>query len=150
MGSAISPRSAETLRRTDFVVTELSLVSLSQNLAENSMCDHLEVDEFGLYSIDVGGEVQAITLQRCIQCSEFLTLDSKIVPKDSIIERIVSTKENMRTLRSEINSEVYEKLQDLIRQEIGDNRDPSLIMSEIIAMGLIHYRRTLARNTRHR
>jgi hypothetical protein len=111
------------------------------------MCEHLEVNEFGTYSLDVGGGVQAIHLQRCVECGEYLTLDSKIVPKNSIIERISLPKENMRTLRVDVNREVYEKLQELISQEIGDESDPALLMSEIVAMGLNQYRRMLSRHS---
>jgi len=104
-------------------------------------CKHLEVGEFGAYSVRVDGKVQIITLQRCNSCKKFLTLDSEEVQAESIIEPIKAAKQNMRTMTMQINSDLYEKLQDLISKET-DSLDKSRIMSEIVGLGLIQYKRT--------
>ncbi len=107
------------------------------------MCEHLEVSEFGTYSIILDGRIQTIMLQRCSSCNSYLTLDSKQVPAGQILEKINGTKTHMRTVTAQINGELYEKLQDVMRKEM-DGRDTSKIMSEIVALGIEQYMKTLS------
>jgi hypothetical protein len=108
------------------------------------LCEHLEVSQFGTYAVDIGGaRIQVVMLQKCMQCGVYLTLDSRVIPQESIVESVGLTKENMRTLTAEINSELYDRLEQLIHQEMGEEGDPNSIMSEIIALGLRDYRKTL-------
>lgn len=106
-----------------------------------ALCEHLEVSEFATYSIVEGDRVQTIMLQKCSSCKAYLTLDSKEVSPDHILEKINGMKVHMRTITAQINSALYEKLQELMRRETHEG-DPSKIMSEIMALGIEQYRKT--------
>ncbi len=117
------------------------------------MCEHLEVSDFRAFVIRADDKEHVSTLQRCVSCGDFLTLDAKHVPDSAIVGEARSQKENMRTINLEINSDLYERIQDLINSEqVGD--DPSKIMNELVGLGLHHYRRLrerkLAKNPRSR
>lgn len=104
------------------------------------MCEHREVSDFAVFSIRMGQKEQVQTLAKCISCGELLTLDSEIVPESSIIARLTLGKENMRTMVFQLNSDLYDKIMELIeREDVGG--DPSKIVNELIGLGLHHYSR---------
>jgi hypothetical protein len=106
-----------------------------------AMCEHLEVTDFGSFLVRTNGKKRVSTLEKCVSCGEFLTLDSEIVPKNAIIAQANSAKENMRTMTTQVNSDLYDRIVDLIERE-GVEKDPSKILNEIIGLGLHHYWRT--------
>ncbi|MGI0079064.1 MAG: hypothetical protein ACRECH_05520 [Nitrososphaerales archaeon] len=106
------------------------------------LCEHLEVSEFGTYSVAVGERAETMMLQKCMSCNAYLTLDSKQIFPDQILEKINGSKINMRTVTAQINGALYEKLQDLMRHET-EGSDASKIMTEIVALGIAQYRKTL-------
>ncbi len=85
-------------------------------------------------------------LQKCSSCGAYLTLDSTEVSANQILEQIGGTKTRMRTITIQVNSELYERLQELMRKET-DAKDTSKMMSEILALGLSQYRKILSRET---
>ncbi|MGI0091342.1 MAG: hypothetical protein ACREBS_06500 [Nitrososphaerales archaeon] len=109
-------------------------------------CQHLEVSEFGTYSVDMGGKAQVMTLQRCSLCGKYLTLDGSEITNDKILSRGAGAKTHMRTITIQLNSDVYEKLESTIAREVGEKKDPSKIMNEIVAMGLKDYVITVKRS----
>jgi hypothetical protein len=106
-------------------------------------CQHLEISEFGTYSVDMGGRTQVMTLQKCAQCGKYLALDGSEVSDNRIIGREGSTKAKMRTITIQLNSDVYERLEGLLSREIGSDTDASKFMNEIVALGLKDYERTV-------
>jgi hypothetical protein len=106
-------------------------------------CQHLEISEFGTYSVDVGGRAQVMTLQKCAQCGKYLALDGSEISDSRIIGRGGSTKAKMRTITLQLSSDVYERLEAFMASEIGKQNDPSKMMSEIIALGLKDFERTI-------
>jgi hypothetical protein len=109
-------------------------------------CKHLEVSGFGTYSVDVGGRAQVITLQKCSQCGKYLTLDGAEISVDKILGRGAGSKARMRTVTIQLSNDVYEKLESMIEREIGERKDPSKIMNEIVALGLKDYTHSAKRN----
>jgi len=104
----------------------------------------LEVDEFGTYSIEVGGgNLQEITLLRCSLCQKYVTTDGYEIPANNIVSREGTSKSNMRTLTMQLNSGIYQDLEDLLDLEMG-GVDSVKMMNEIVALGLKQYRRTLS------
>ena len=104
------------------------------------MCEHLQVSDFRAYMIQTNGKKHVSTLEKCVSCGEFLTLDSEVIPKESIIAPATSAKGNMRTMRMQINSDLYDRVLDLIESErLG--YESSKIMTELIGLGLHHYSR---------
>ena len=106
------------------------------------LCEHLEVSGFATYSVITDDRMEKMMLQRCMSCEVYLTLDSKEITPERIMEEINGVKNNMRTLTTHINSALYEKLQDLMHKESGT--DSSKIMSEIVALGIDQYKKTLS------
>lgn len=106
----------------------------------------MEISEFGTYSVDVGGRAQVMTLQKCAQCGKYLALDGSEISDDRILSRGGSTKAKMRTITLQLNNDVYEKLEAFMATEIGRQTDPSKLMTEIIALGLKDYERTIKRH----
>lgn len=103
-------------------------------------CQHLEISEFGTYSVDMGGKTQVISLQKCAKCEKYLRLDGSIIEEDRILGHGGATKAKMRTMTLHLNSDVYERLESFLAREIG-KEDPSRLMSEIVALGLKDYER---------
>ncbi|HVB11856.1 MAG TPA: hypothetical protein VNE86_01890 [Nitrososphaerales archaeon] len=106
-------------------------------------CQHLEISEFGTYSVDMGGKAQVMTLQKCAQCGKYLSLDGTEISTERILGRGGTTKPNMRTITIQLNDDVYEKLESVIAKESGNNTYQSKIMSEIVALGLRDYDRSV-------
>jgi hypothetical protein len=109
------------------------------------LCQHLEISEFGTYSVDMGGKVQLMTLQKCAQCGKYLTLDGSEMTSERILGRAASTKARMRTITLHLNDDVYEKLQSVLAREVGSSTDTTKLISEIIALGLKDYDRRMKR-----
>ncbi|MCL5066855.1 MAG: hypothetical protein M1368_00690, partial [Thaumarchaeota archaeon] len=107
---------------------------------KHCMCKHLEVSEFSTHVVDFGGKTQVMTLQKCSDCNQYLTLDGSVVPADKIISREPGSKAKMRTVTVQMSSDIYEELQSLALSEIG-SEDASKIVNEIIAMGIKDYKR---------
>ena len=101
-------------------------------------CQHLEISEFGTYSVDMGGKTQVITLQKCGLCGKYLRLDGSEISDERILGHGGATKAKMRTVTLHLNSDVYERLELVLSREIGKD-DPSRLMSEIVALGLKDY-----------
>lgn len=104
------------------------------------MCEHREVSNFGEFLIRTDGKKRQSTLAKCDSCGEFLTLDSQVVPENAIISETKSAKENMRTVLMQINCDLYDRILDLIESE-GVGGDSSMIMTELVGLGLHHYSR---------
>lgn len=104
------------------------------------MCLHLEVGGFSTHVVDFGGRTQVMTLQKCINCNEFLTLDGSIVSANRIISSEASSKAKTRTVTVQMNSNLYEELERLTLSETG-GMDSSKIVNEIISIGLKNYDR---------
>ncbi len=83
-----------------------------------------------------------MTLQRCSDCGEYLTLDGVVVGSDRIVSRSANQKAKMRTITAQVNGGIYEKLEALATSETG-SKDTSKILNEVIAIGLKHYGRHL-------
>ena len=81
--------------------------------------------------IRVESNEQVPTLRKCVSCGELLTLDARVVPKNTIVVRTGLSKENMRTLTSELNSDLYNKITELARRENLDG-NPSKIVNELL------------------
>ena len=105
-------------------------------------CRHLEVHEFGTYSVDMRGTIQVMTLQKCSKCGAFLTLGGSVVPDTRILSREPVKKAKMRTVTAQLNSELYDQLVNLARRETGE-KEVSNIMNEVVALGLKHYQQYL-------
>ena len=103
-------------------------------------CQHLEISEFGTYSVDIGGKTQVMTLQKCGQCGKYLRLDGSEISEERILGHGGATKAKMRTVTLHLNSDVYERLERVLAREL-DKEDPSRLMSEIVALGLKDYER---------
>jgi hypothetical protein len=102
------------------------------------LCRHLEIEEFGAYVIHRGRKEEIATLLKCSSCGKFLTLDSKVVPERNILEKTSMTRENMRTVTTQLNSDIYERIQKLIGEESpAENR--SKIINELLGLGLHYY-----------
>ncbi len=86
-----------------------------------------------------------MTLQKCAQCGKYLTLDGSEISDERIIGRGGSTKAKMRTITLQLNNDIYERLETFMASEIGKQADPSKLMSEIVALGLKDYERTVKR-----
>ena len=102
-------------------------------------CQHLEISEFGTYSVDMGGKSQVMTLQKCAQCGKYLSLDGSEIAVERIQSRGGPVKAKMRTVTLHLNDDVYEKLENFLSKEIGNSQDSSKLMSEIVALGLRQY-----------
>lgn len=100
-------------------------------------CQHLEVSDFSTYSVDLGGKIQVMTLQKCSNCGRFLTLGGAEVPEANILSREAAPKPKMRTITLQLNSDVYETLRAAIEK---GNGDPSTIVNDVVAMGLKDYK----------
>ena len=85
---------------------------------------------------------------RCSSCKKFLTLDSEEVPEENIVGRAMVTRENMRTVVIQLNSDIHEKIENLVSQE-GGKEDPSRVMNELLALGLGHYMRIVPKARHH-
>jgi hypothetical protein len=107
------------------------------------VCRHLEVHEFGTYSVDTTSGVQVMTLQKCSSCGAFLTLGGSIIPENRILSREPLKKAKMRTVTAQLNSELYDRLVNLAAAETG-KKEVSNIMNEVVALGLKHYRLQLS------
>ena len=106
------------------------------------MCEHLEIEEFGAYIIRRGRAEEIATLLKCSSCGKFLTVDSEVVPEEDIVGKARVTRENMRTVTFQLNSDLYERIQKLISEE-GLGEDHSKIMNELLGLGLRNYYRIL-------
>src|SRR5579864_1392719 len=105
-------------------------------------CRHLEVHEFGTYSVDMHDTIQVMTLQKCSNCGAFLTLGGSVVPDTRVLSREPVKKAKMRTVTAQLNSELYDQLVNLARRETG-KKEVSNIMNEVVALGLKHYQQHL-------
>ena len=101
-------------------------------------CQHLEVGDFSTYSVDLGGKVQIMTLQKCLQCGKYLTLDGSEVAHASILTREAALKPNLRTLTLHLNRDIYDSLQAIVAKDTDG--DPSRIVNDIVALGLKDYK----------
>ncbi len=81
-----------------------------------------------------------MTLQKCSDCSQYLTLDGSVVPAERIISRENGSKAKMRTLTVQVSGDLYEDLQSFAQAETG-SKDASKLLNEIIALGLRDYKR---------
>ncbi len=106
-------------------------------------CQHLEISEFGTYSVDMHGKAQFMTLQKCAQCGKYLALDGAEISNERILGRGAAVKAKMRTVTIQLNDDVYARLEDVIAKEAGKSADVSKLMSEIVAMGLKEYDRSV-------
>ena len=106
-------------------------------------CQHLEISEFGTYSVDMGGKAQLMTLQKCADCGAYLSLDGSEISQDRIVSREGAVKAKMRTVTLHLNVDVYEKLENFLAKEVGDYADTTKLMSEIIALGMKQYERNI-------
>ncbi len=109
------------------------------------MCEHLEIGEFGAYNIPRSGGVETAVLLKCASCGKLLTLDSEEIPEEGL-EKAMLSRESMRTLTVQVNRDIYDRIQNLARQEGIKEEDPSKIANELFALGLHHYGRTLSRH----
>jgi hypothetical protein len=101
-------------------------------------CQHLEISEFGTYTVDMGGKTQVMTLQKCGHCGRYLRLDGSEIGEERILGHGGATKAKMRTVTLHLTSDVYERLERVLAKELG-KEDPSRLMSEIVALGLKDY-----------
>jgi len=109
------------------------------------LCEHLEVSDFGTYTVDVGaGRLQKVMLLRCSFCNALVTSDGHEVPSRSIVSREGISRSNLRTIVALLNSGTYQELEDLFATETSEGMDPAKIMNEIVALGLKQYRKTLS------
>jgi hypothetical protein len=106
-------------------------------------CQHLEISEFGTYSVDFSGKSQVMTLQKCAQCGKYLSLDGTEISDERILGRGAAIKAKMRTMTLHLNDDVYERLQSVLAREIGENTDTTKLMSEIVALGLKQYDKSI-------
>jgi hypothetical protein len=105
-------------------------------------CDHLEVSEFGTYSVRFDGITQVTTLQKCSSCRKFLTLNGLEVPNRRILSTESHVRKRMRTVNALLDSEMYDRLAHLARSETGEE-NISKIMNEIVSLGMKHYKQVL-------
>ncbi len=108
-------------------------------------CEHLEVNEFGNFSVDLEGVVHVITLQKCSSCGKYITFDGLEVPTRSILSVESPIRGSMRTVPALLDAEMYDRLLHLARSETGEE-NVSKIMNEVVALGLKHYRQDLTIN----
>jgi hypothetical protein len=106
-------------------------------------CRHLEVHEFGTYSVDMDDTIQVTTLQKCSLCGANMTLGGSIVPDKRILSREPMKNAKMRTITAQLNSELYDRLHNLAAAETGE-KGVSNIMNEVVALGLKHYRQNFS------
>jgi len=106
-------------------------------------CQHLNTAEFGYYTFRRGSTEQAGTLMKCSSCGKFLTLDSREIPSESVVGRTGVPKENMRSAVVQLNSDIYEKIETLSREEGGKDGEEyfSKLLNELLGLGLHHYTR---------
>jgi len=105
-------------------------------------CDHLEVSEFGSYSLELEGAWQIVTLQKCNYCGKYLTFEGLEVPSGRILSAEGPARGRMRTVTARLDAEMYDQLLHLARSETGEE-NISKIMNEVVALGLKHYRQQL-------
>lgn len=105
-------------------------------------CNHLEVSEFGTYSVDLSGIVQIVTLQRCNSCGKYITFDGVEVPANRILSTETPARKRMRTVTALLDAEMYDRLVHLARSETGED-NISKIMNEVVALGLKYYKQHL-------
>jgi len=103
------------------------------------LCKHLEVDNFGVYSIAVSGKLEHNTLLRCSSCEKYVTLDGREIDEDAIVSRKSMSRNKLRTITAQLNSMTYQELEDLVARETAGN-DTSKLMNEIVALGLKQYK----------
>ena len=69
-----------------------------------------------------------------------MTLDSEVVSDENILGKTSITRENMRTVTVQLNSDIYERIQKLISEEsLRENQ--SKVMNELLGLGLRNYYR---------
>jgi hypothetical protein len=61
-----------------------------------------------------------------------------VVPEENVVRRVSVTRENMRTMTVQLNSDIYDKIQKLT-SEGGERQDPSIVVNELLALGLWKY-----------
>jgi len=105
-------------------------------------CEHLEVSEFGTYSVKFDGTTQVTTLQKCSSCGKFLTLNGLEVPNRRILSTESNIRKRMRTVNVLLDSEMYDRLAHLARNETG-TENISKIMNEIVSRGMKNYEQEL-------
>jgi hypothetical protein len=107
------------------------------------LCQHLEVNEIGRYSVAVGeGQLQQIMLLRCSSCLRYITMDGSEVPSGAVVSRENMSRAKMRTVTALLNGDVHKELEELVASETGGG-DSSKIINEIVALGLKQYKHTL-------
>lgn len=110
---------------------------------EESLCQHLEVQEFGIYKIRDDDLGHPAALMECRACGQLLTLDNQEINESEILLRLGTTRDNLRTVVVQLSEDIYEKIQQLVGP--ANNRDEfSKITNELIALGLRNYRRISA------
>jgi len=70
-------------------------------------------------------------------------MDGRKTPSEDIVSRESISKSKMRTITAQLDSGVYQDLEDLLAKETG-GVDSVKIMNEIVALGLKQYRNTLS------
>ena len=87
-----------------------------------------------------------MTLQRCAQCGKYLSLDGTEISNERILGRGAAIKAKMRTITLQLNDDVYERLQNVLTRETGNNADSTKLMTEIVSLGLKDYDRNTKRH----
>lgn len=105
-------------------------------------CKHLEISEFGTYSVDLDGVLQVMTLQKCSSCGKYITFDGVEVPASRIVSAESPIRKRMRTVTAPLDAEMYDRLVRLARSETGEE-NVSKIMNEVVALGLKYYNQQL-------
>jgi hypothetical protein len=105
-------------------------------------CEHLEVSEFGTYLVKVDGIAQVTTLQKCSSCGKHLLLNGDEVHSNRIIPAESAINQRMRTVTALLDSEIYDRLAHLARNETGEE-NISKIMNEVVALGLKYYKQQM-------
>ena len=104
-----------------------------------SICQHLEVDNFGIYSVNLAGRLEHVTLLRCSLCGRYVTLDGREISEDAIVSRRSMSRTKLRTLTAQLNAVTFQELEDLVAKET-EGSDASKLMNEIVALGLKQYK----------
>jgi len=69
----------------------------------------------------------------------FLNLDSEIIPKEDVVRRASLSRENMRTVTVQLNSDIFDRIQKLAREEEESREDLSKVTNELLGLGLRNY-----------
>jgi hypothetical protein len=105
-------------------------------------CEHLEVSEFGTYSVDLDGVLQIVTLQKCNNCGKYITVEGMEISTGQVIQAEIPQRKRMRSVTAVLDAEIYDRLVHLASSETGEE-NVSKILNEVVALGLKYYGRHL-------